>query len=60
MAASVPGVDDSDLLQPVNFYAREGRQDEYREMVERLRLERTEYLLGFAAMSDRVLAGLNG
>jgi len=60
VAASVPGVDDSDLLQPVNFYAREGRQDEYREMVERLRLERTEYLLGFAAMSDRVLAGLNG
>ena len=34
------GVDDSDLLQPVNFYVREGREAEYREMVERLRSER--------------------
>jgi phosphoenolpyruvate carboxykinase (ATP) len=60
VAAAVPGVADTDLLQPINLYTRQGREDEYREMAGRLRSERTEYLLGFAAMSDSVLAGLNG
>ena len=60
VAAAVPGVADTDLLQPINLYTRQGREDEYREMAGRLRSERTEYLLGFAAMSNSVLAGLNG
>jgi hypothetical protein len=54
----VPGVEDIELLNPALLYRRLGRDSEYREVVERLRSERIEYLNAFTALDDSVLAGL--
>ncbi|MGE5286351.1 MAG: phosphoenolpyruvate carboxykinase, partial [Micromonosporaceae bacterium] len=42
IAASVPGIDDTEILQPRRLYQRQGRMDEYDAMVERLKRERRE------------------
>jgi phosphoenolpyruvate carboxykinase (ATP) len=57
-ARHVPGVEDIELLNPALLYRRLGRDSEYREVVERLRSERIEYLNAFTALDDSVLAGL--
>src|ERR671928_521414 len=44
VAASVPGIDDEEVLQPRKLYERTGRGDEYREHVARLKAERAEFL----------------
>lgn len=56
VATNIPGIDDDELLQPRRLYERQGRGDEYQQMVERLRQERTEYLDGFPRLDDRVRA----
>ena len=33
VATEVPGIDDPDFLQPRNMYERQGRADEYRQLV---------------------------
>jgi phosphoenolpyruvate carboxykinase (ATP) len=43
-AASAPGVDDADLLQPHRLYESQGRAGEYRDGVQRLGLEWRSYL----------------
>jgi len=58
IAASVPGVDDVELLQPVRLYQRLGREAEYEEMVARLGKERSEYLAGYTRLDPSVAAGL--
>ena len=58
IAASVPGVDDPELLQPRRFYDRTGRSDEYAEIVARLQSERASYLAGYSALRPEVTAGL--
>ncbi len=58
IAASVPGVDDVELLQPVRLYQRLGREAEYEEMVARLGKERSEYLAGYTQLDPSVAAGL--
>jgi phosphoenolpyruvate carboxykinase (ATP) len=60
VAASVPGVDDIELLQPRRLYEREGREDEYRRVVAQLHVDRRAYLEGFASLDPRFLEGLNG
>lgn len=60
VARSVPGVDDTDLLQPRMLYDRLGREDEYEAVVARLKKERVEYLSGFGALAPSVLEGLGG
>jgi phosphoenolpyruvate carboxykinase (ATP) len=57
-ARHVPGVEDIELLNPALLYKRLGRESEYREVVERLRSERVEYLTAFTALDGSVLAGL--
>ena len=59
VAASIPGFDDEELLQPRKLYARQGREDEYRQLVENLQKERAEYLKGFPSLDPRIskLAG---
>src|SRR6476469_4989698 len=47
VAASVPGIDELDVLQPRRLYAEQGREDEYRALVERFKAERAEFLRGF-------------
>jgi phosphoenolpyruvate carboxykinase (ATP) len=55
VAESVPGIDDLELLQPRRLYEREGRTDEYRDAVERLKAERVEFLQGFTALEEEII-----
>jgi phosphoenolpyruvate carboxykinase (ATP) len=55
VATSVPDLDDPELLQPRRLYERQGRIDEYREIVERLKRERVEHLRGFPELDPEVV-----
>ncbi len=55
VAESVPGIDDSELLQPRRLYERQRRVDEYRSMVERFKAERREFLEGFAGLEEEII-----
>ncbi len=59
IAVRVPGIDDTEILQPRRLYDRTGRSDEYAAIVARLNADRRAYLEGFAALDPRVLAGLS-
>ena len=58
VAASVPGIDDVEVLQPRKLYERTGRLDEYEAHVERLKAERAEFLGDFASLSDEIVAAV--
>ena len=58
VAASVPGIDDVEVLQPQKLYERTGRADEYRAMVQRLKAERAEFLDDFPSLSDEIVAAV--
>ncbi|MGD2060371.1 MAG: phosphoenolpyruvate carboxykinase [Acidimicrobiia bacterium] len=60
VAASVPGVDDIELLQPRRLYERQERMAEYQEIATRLQRERVEYLRSFPLLDPAVLEGLAG
>jgi phosphoenolpyruvate carboxykinase (ATP) len=51
----VPDLEDAELLQPRRLYEREGRMQEYREMVERLKAERVQRLEEFPELSPEIL-----
>jgi phosphoenolpyruvate carboxykinase (ATP) len=55
IAEAVPGLDDSELLQPRQLYERQGRNDEYRELVERFKAERVEFLEGFPGLEKEIV-----
>lgn len=55
VAEEVPGFDDVELLQPLRLYEREGRAQEYAEMVERLKAERVERLREFPELADAIV-----
>jgi phosphoenolpyruvate carboxykinase (ATP) len=55
VAESVPGIDDPELLQPHRLYRRQGREDAYRAMVERLKTERVEFLKGFPELAEEII-----
>jgi phosphoenolpyruvate carboxykinase (ATP) len=55
VAASVPGIDDDEVLQPKKLYERTGRSDEYRSHVELLKAERSDFLSGFASLSREIV-----
>ncbi|MFL5918401.1 MAG: phosphoenolpyruvate carboxykinase [Gaiellaceae bacterium] len=57
-ASSVPGIDELEILQPRRLYERQGRGDEYRELVARFKAERAEFLRGFASLSDEIVAAV--
>ena len=56
VAVSVPGVEDTDLLQPARHYETNGRTEEYRETVERLVSERRAYLASFPGLSSSIVS----
>jgi phosphoenolpyruvate carboxykinase (ATP) len=56
VASSVPGIGELDVLQPRQLYAEQGREDEYRALVERFKAERAEFLRGFPSLSDEIVA----
>jgi len=58
IAASVPGVDDAEILQPRRLYARQGRTVEYDAMVERMKRERREYLASFPGMDEAIVKSI--
>ena len=53
VASKVSGIegDDVRLLRPRELYAQQGRLDEYRRIIERLRAERREYMGSFPDLS---------
>ena len=55
IAASVPGIDDPELLQPRRLYEREGRSNEYAEIVERLKAERVARLEEFLELAPEIV-----
>jgi phosphoenolpyruvate carboxykinase (ATP) len=57
VAAEVPGIDaeDQDILQPRLRYEATGRSDEYRQRVERLKRERTEFLSQYPSLSGEIV-----
>ena len=60
MASRVPGIDESDsaILRPRELYESQGRADEYRKIVDRLKAERVEYLQKFPALSDEIVGAV--
>ena len=58
VAASLPGVDDLEILQPRRLYERQGRLEEYNAMVTRLKSERREYLASFPGLDDSILKSI--
>ena len=58
VAEDVPGIDDVELLQPWRLYERQGRTDEYRELVERLTRERTERLREFPQLQEGIVRAI--
>lgn len=56
----MPGIDDPELLQPRRLYERQGRNDEYQAIVERLRRERAEYLAKYPGLDREILEAVAG
>jgi phosphoenolpyruvate carboxykinase (ATP) len=59
VAAAVPDIDDPELLQPRRLYERQGRMDEYRRQVERLKAERAAYLADFPGLEDAIVKAVS-
>jgi phosphoenolpyruvate carboxykinase (ATP) len=55
VADAVPGFDDIELLQPRRLYEREGRMQEYRDTVERLKAERIKRLKEFPELTPGIV-----
>jgi len=58
VAASVPGIDDIELLQPRRLYERTGRAAEYAEIVTGLKADRAEFLSKFPSLNEEVVAAV--
>jgi len=56
VATAVPGLDDTDLLQPRRLYESQGRMQEYRAFVERFKAERRAHLEQFRHLSSEIVA----
>jgi len=61
VASRVPGIegDDERLLRPRELYAQQGRLDEYRAIVERLRAERREYMRSFPELARDIVESVS-
>ena len=55
IASAVPDLDDPELLQPRRLYEREGRQEEYAVVVDRLKTERVAHLQRFTELSEDII-----
>ncbi|MHB8577183.1 MAG: phosphoenolpyruvate carboxykinase, partial [Dehalococcoidia bacterium] len=60
IATSVPGIapEDMDLLQPRLRYEKQGRLDEYNQIVARLKRERTQALAQYPGLADSIQAAI--
>jgi phosphoenolpyruvate carboxykinase (ATP) len=55
VASSVNGLDDAEKLQPRRLYERQGRADEYNDIVERLKTDRVAHLQRFTQLSEEII-----
>jgi phosphoenolpyruvate carboxykinase (ATP) len=55
VAASVPEIDDIELLQPRRLYEHQGRGDGYRDLVEGLKADRVTHLQQFTQLSEEII-----
>lgn len=58
IAQEVPGIEDLELLQPIRLYERQGRNDEYRELVQRFKAERRDTLEKFPELSKDIVSAV--
>jgi phosphoenolpyruvate carboxykinase (ATP) len=58
VASSVPGIDEPEILQPRRLYSEQGRDDEYRALVERFKAERVEFLQKFPSLSAEIVSAV--
>jgi phosphoenolpyruvate carboxykinase (ATP) len=60
VAASIPEIegDDIEILQPRKLYERQGRTDEYNQMVEKLKNERREYMQKWEGLNPEIAAAI--
>jgi phosphoenolpyruvate carboxykinase (ATP) len=54
VATEVPGIDDADYLQPKKMYERQGRVDEYNELVQKYNNDRREYLHKWKGLDSEI------
>jgi phosphoenolpyruvate carboxykinase (ATP) len=59
VAASIPGVDDAEVLQPRRLYDRQGRLADYDAMVDRLKHERKEFLTSFPGLDQEIVNSIS-
>jgi phosphoenolpyruvate carboxykinase (ATP) len=59
VATEVPGVDDDELLYPRRLYERQGRMDEYQELVARFKRERAEHLAKYPDLSEEIVRAVS-
>jgi phosphoenolpyruvate carboxykinase (ATP) len=55
VAEGLPGIDDPELLQPRRLYERQGRRQEYEDMVVRLKAERLARLEEFPELAPEIV-----
>jgi phosphoenolpyruvate carboxykinase (ATP) len=58
VAAEVPGLDDPELLQPRRLYQAQGREQEYTEVVEKLKADRRAYMEGHEGLEPAIVDAL--
>jgi phosphoenolpyruvate carboxykinase (ATP) len=61
LAARVPEMegDDNEILQPRKLYERQGRLEEYKQIVERLKNERREYMQKWEGLNPEIFEALS-
>ncbi|MEA2489525.1 MAG: phosphoenolpyruvate carboxykinase [Acidobacteriota bacterium] len=55
VATELPGIDDTDYLQPKKMYERQGRLDEYNQLVEKYNKDRREYLRKWKGLDAEIV-----
>jgi len=58
IAADLPDFDDPELLRPCELYERQGRMDEYAQIVATLKADRHEYIQTFPGLDPSIVAAL--
>ena len=58
IAASVPGLDDDEYLHPRKLYERQGRLDEYKQLVQKYTTDRREYLRKWPGLDQRIVTAI--
>ena len=58
----MPGIEagEDEVLRPRELYEAQGRSEEYGRIVEQLKSEREEYLRGYPALSEEIVAAVRG